>query len=669
MSSMSNELQRTKLTMLLLVLCAALVGYILVSRIYILPVTTDGIRYDASATHLLTTGEMLVLRGGVVYPPGYPLFLAGMYSLFGHTYTPVYILQFALIGLCGALTFLLARRHFQVPYLLALLGGVAVACWPYMVLHAMLLFSEVVGITLLLASLLLLHESLLAEQHARLLVWSGILLGLSVLTRPVGILLPFWVLILLTIYALWMKHRLPTWRIAATYVCAFLLPLVGWSSYTYVVQGRIDGAFSLAPGVIEFAMDLLYTAETTKNIQELETTEDLYTVMPVAPVEETVPQPTLRAILLSKVQNVFLFWNPGAGGYQAQAYIDTYPIVGILILLYKIGFFILLGLAFISLRYLREPHIALAWIVIGYFWGVHTVLFPFPRYMLPIIPLVIVLATVTTHRMILRGRIAALPNVDPHTNPAPPATFSSHVVPAIAKPSGNKTVSIVIPCYNEKRWIGQLVQAVEGADTSAYGKELIIVDDCSTDGTRDILKRYEGHHTIVYRARNGGKGAAVRDGFAYATGDVVLIQDADMELDPREFNRLLKPISEGNADVVYGTRYVGGYPRRIMSLRHRVGNRLITLATNICAGTDLTDATICYRVFARDALNTFKHKLTANDFGIDPELTAHVARAKLRLYEVGVSYYARSHAEGKKITWRDGIAALYYIVLFNCFKK
>jgi glycosyltransferase involved in cell wall biosynthesis len=232
-----------------------------------------------------------------------------------------------------------------------------------------------------------------------------------------------------------------------------------------------------------------------------------------------------------------------------------------------------------------------------------------------------------------------------------------------------KVVTVVIPCYNEKRWVKQLVEAVENADTPGYTKEIVIVDDASTDGTQDILHAYEKKHVVVYRKQNGGKGSAVRDGFAKASGDVVLIQDADMELDPREFPRLLQPITDGLADVVYGTRYVGGYPRRIMPIQHRLGNKLVTLTTNICTGLDLTDATICYRAFTRKALDSFKDKLTATAFGIDPELTAHVARQKLRLYEVGVSYYARSHAEGKKLTWRDGIAAVYHIVKYNWFQR
>lgn len=655
-------------------------GLLITQALFTLPVTTDGIRYDANAVHLLNTGEMLVLESGRLYPPGYPLFLAGMYALFGHEYVPVYLVQFFLIGVCGALTFTLARRYFRLPYGLSLLIGACVTAWPYMVLYAMLLFSEVVGITLLLGSTVLLYAYLSKpEPHSRALFWSGIVLGLSTMVRPVSMLLPFWIVLLWSAYLLVTRQPVPSWRVAVRYLIAFFIPLVLWSTYTFAAQGRVDSVYSLAPVVIEFAMDLMNEQETTKDIAKLSLTDEPSSEE-TATAPEAVPHPTVQAILVSKLKNVYLFWNPGAGGYQAQAYLDRYPLVSALIWVYRLGFFFLLALAFMTLRYWREPSIAFVWIVIGYFWGVHTVLFPFPRYMLPVVPLVLVLAALTVYRwwkqlphtsgiVRLAARFGIPAFKEPATLEEPTSAAHADTAPPLAstRASGPKTLSVVIPCYNEVQWIAALVAAVEHADTPGYEKEIIIVDDGSTDGTRDVLKAYDGKYTVLYRAQNGGKGCAVRDGFAHATGDVVLIQDADMELDPREYPRLLVPITEGNADVVYGTRYRGGQPRRVMSVGHRLGNQLVTWATNIATGLDLTDATICYRVYTRESLNVFRHKLTATGFGIDPEMNAQVARNGFRIYEVGVSYYARSRAEGKKITWRDGIAALYHIVVYNYF--
>jgi glycosyltransferase involved in cell wall biosynthesis len=228
-------------------------------------------------------------------------------------------------------------------------------------------------------------------------------------------------------------------------------------------------------------------------------------------------------------------------------------------------------------------------------------------------------------------------------------------------------LSVIIPCFNERRWVEDLIHAVETAHTPGVRKELIIVDDGSNDGTRDLLKKYEVRHRVLYQERNGGKGSAVREGFKWATGDFIIIQDADLELDPREYGELLRPIFEQRADVVYGTRYAGGKPRRVTRLEHRLGNTVVTLVTNLVTGLDLTDAAVCYRVFTREALNSFKHLLSASDFGIDPEITSHVARGKWRLYEVGVSYHARVRTQGKKITWVDGVYAIWYTIKFNLF--
>lgn len=225
-------------------------------------------------------------------------------------------------------------------------------------------------------------------------------------------------------------------------------------------------------------------------------------------------------------------------------------------------------------------------------------------------------------------------------------------------------LSVVIPVYNEERTIAEVVDAVRGLDlTGALGvrmeREIIAVDDGSADGTASVLDRYRDvdEVRIVRHDRNRGKGAAVRTGFAAATGDIIIIQDADAEYDPREYPELLRPIVEGRADVVYGSRLSGGRPQRMYLFWHLVGNRLLTLLTNILFNSTLSDMETGYKVFRREVVEGFR--LRSNDFRIEPEITAQVLRnRRYRVYEMPIAYYGRTYEEGKKITWRDGLLAL-----------
>lgn len=225
-------------------------------------------------------------------------------------------------------------------------------------------------------------------------------------------------------------------------------------------------------------------------------------------------------------------------------------------------------------------------------------------------------------------------------------------------------LSIIIPCYNEKSTIENIVDAVNAAPYP--DKEIIIVDDFSTDGTREILPGIESRVSrIIYHDFNQGKGAALRTGFEHATGDVVIIQDADLEYDPNEYGLLVEPIQQGRADVVYGSRFMGAAPHRVLYFWHRVGNGLLTLLSNMFTNLNLTDMETCYKVFRREVIQSIK--IEEDRFGFEPEITAKLARLDVRIFEVGISYYGRTYAEGKKVGWKDGIRAIYCIVKYNLF--
>ena len=224
-------------------------------------------------------------------------------------------------------------------------------------------------------------------------------------------------------------------------------------------------------------------------------------------------------------------------------------------------------------------------------------------------------------------------------------------------------LSVVIPVYNEAATIAELISRVHAVDVP---KQIIVVDDGSTDGTREALEGLKGHYEnmqVLRQPRNRGKGAALRLGFQHATGDFVLVQDADLEYDPAEYSVLLKPLIEGKADVVYGSRFLTTKQHRVLFFWHSVGNRLLTLISNMLTNLNLTDMETGFKVFRREVIQSIK--LEQNRFGFEPEVTVKIARMRLRIYEVGISYYGRTYEEGKKIGWRDGVKALWCILRYT----
>ncbi len=226
-------------------------------------------------------------------------------------------------------------------------------------------------------------------------------------------------------------------------------------------------------------------------------------------------------------------------------------------------------------------------------------------------------------------------------------------------------LSVVIPVYNERRTLRELIARVQSVRLPLE-KEIICVDDCSTDGTADILRELaetQSNLRVFFQPVNRGKGAALREGFRQATGDYVIVQDADLEYDPEDYPQMLAPLMEGKADVVFGSRFMGGRPHRVLYFWHSVGNRLLTLLSNMVSDLNLTDMETCYKAFRREVIQSIV--LEQDRFGFEPEITIKVARRRLRVYEVGISYYGRTYEEGKKIGWKDGVQALWCIARYG----
>ena len=226
-------------------------------------------------------------------------------------------------------------------------------------------------------------------------------------------------------------------------------------------------------------------------------------------------------------------------------------------------------------------------------------------------------------------------------------------------------ISIIIPCYNEINTIEKIIDKILLQE--AFDKEIIIIDDNSTDGTRDLLESIKDkYNKLIINSKNYGKGYSIKKGISKATGEIILIQDADLEYDPSDYEKLIQPIKLDNADVVFGSRFIGSEEKRVLFFWHSLGNKFLTLLSNMLTNLNLTDMESGYKVFKSEVIKNIN--LNENRFGFEPEITAKISRENLRIYEVGIKYYGRKYSDGKKITWKDGISAIKCIIKYNLFK-
>ena len=227
-------------------------------------------------------------------------------------------------------------------------------------------------------------------------------------------------------------------------------------------------------------------------------------------------------------------------------------------------------------------------------------------------------------------------------------------------------LSIIIPCYNENSTIEKIIDKIN--NQKSFNKEIIVIDDCSTDGTTEILNNLKDKiNSLSINEKNHGKGYCIKKGIEIATGDIILIQDADLEYDPNDYEKLVRPIIDNNADVVYGSRFIGSDQKRVLFFWHSLGNKFLTLLSNMFTNLNLTDMECCYKAFRSEVLKDIS--LKENRFGFEPEITAKISKKKLRIYEIGVKYFGRTYSEGKKIGWKDGFSALRCIIKYNLFNR
>ncbi|MFB3815789.1 MAG: glycosyltransferase [Terriglobales bacterium] len=590
--------------------------------------------------------------------PVYPAMVAAIFKLTG-IYTPLSaFLVFTFNSFFSALTalplYLIARKVF----------GPRVAKWaawtwallPYTMYWAVRWVWETSLTTFLLTTAFWLTLEIADAEGRRvrkLWLWYGALWGVIALTNPSCLtFLPF-----AGVWACWQLRRSgQTWFLPAVasglIFCAVIAP---WEVRNYRVFHRVlpvrsNGGAELRLGNGPGAAGLwMMYQHPTHNEQQFA----LYQQLGEIDYVRMRGQQAIQWMRENPGQTAWLWLKKAvyywAGAPRASSWSE---LKNSLFLASSVLAWLGLGLAMVRRR--KAAFLFAALLVVFPF--TYYVVFPHPRYRHPVEPIMLILAAyLISETREMRQR-------------ASDNTEMAHE-PAQQRPT---TLSIVIPCYNERQTIRRVIEAVLDANASAMQKEIVVVDDCSTDGTRDVLAQVEtdyrrdprGTVRVAYHEHNQGKGAAVRTGFKQAGGDIMLVQDADLEYDPRDYPILLEPILEGHADAVFGNRFHGG-AHRVLYFWHFQANRLLTLICNMLTDLNLSDMEVGYKVFRREVLERLT--LKSNRFGFEPEVTVKTARLGCRIYEVPISYHGRTYAEGKKIGWKDGVAALWHMIKYRFF--
>ncbi len=382
---MKYLLKNSFVCIFLLISVSLIFGQAVIKNAPLFPVISDSLKYIEIAESI-QLGKYATIES-IIYPPGYPAFLATIFSLFNTNPTTIYLVQFILLGGIAGTIYLIGKRHLSLSPLFATLAGVLLIVWPYMVLYSILIMSEILYIFFLVVSILILLEALRSDKKL-LYGLAGVLFGITILIRPVALLLPLWLLILILFILFINKLKFPKLANIGILFLLLLITLTPWSIYLYTQTGSLIPVSSHLPNVIAKSNAIGY--------------DESY-------VAKLGTNPSLKDKLQSKAKNFFVFWNPGAGGYQAEHVTERMPLVSLLIVIYKIGFFFILILAFLSLFVVPSTPLVIIWCSILYVWMLHTVLYPYPRYMLPVIPLVVLLSLITIqNRKIVYGRINSL---------------------------------------------------------------------------------------------------------------------------------------------------------------------------------------------------------------------------------------------------------------------
>ena len=586
-------------------------------------------------------------------PPLYPYLAAGIFRVCGIysslSAAVLLIINSAFSALTCVLVYKIALRTFGMT--VARWSGWLWAVLPFVMYWSTKWVWETALSALLLATLFLFALELAEARGWKLWALSGLLWGVTAMCNPsLTSFLPVWLL-----WILWRRgqQKLPSVRGAAVLLLLFAALLTPWTLRNYRTFGRFiyvrdNLGAELRMGNGPWADGTwMWFLHPTRNILEMRKFQREGEIAYVAERKREAlafmaSHPRWFAELTAK--RFVYFW---AGLPRSSEIAALAPLKNSVFLASSV--LALWGLLLALRRRARDA--TLFGLLLLFYPAIYYVVYPHPRYRHPIEPEMLILGVYLVSQAETRKAGAALRSKSTLVRASGPIT----------------TLSVVMPVYNEQATIAQVVRTVLQAD-STLQKELVIVDDCSSDGTREILRELEtaarGGIKLVFHERNQGKGAALRTGFAHAGGDLVLVQDADLEYDPRDYPHLLDPILQGRADAVFGNRFHGG-PHRVLYFWHYQANRFLTTVCNLLTNLNLSDMEVGYKVFRREVLQAIT--LRSNRFGFEPEVTIKVARLGCRIYEVPIAYHGRTYEEGKKIGWKDGVAAIYHMLKYRFF--